>query len=644
MKSLILPSVLMLASSVSWSKAPPQNHKALTSLMQEVRDPYFDSIKRQKYLQFTQTHMQTMMGKELGVAPAKLSGAFLQNQNHMAKLWEPNWIALQTEFYATLHQEVLHQRWTARTKTKKVTDYGKNIAQAMVLHLGKYSGVKEGHLYGRWNNLEVNKNGKTVNHRIPSFIFAPDTQGLISLDPHTGYQALMPKDAEETMSNPSLNTMKKRSGLKSVDDLQEIAELVQLNHRIYIRAVANSAKTVASVHYLTGEYNISQAEGKVSNFVEEYCEGCSSKEKKDYKAAAISYVKNTRSEFSQIYTAKSIVSTFCSDLKQNGYTFEDKYEFENKPPVNDNIRIRQQIPAAVIDNTRVDMSHVLAAVKMGRLSAIRKTVAEHDLGVLFLTHALSRLENNNVSATWLGCTKDSEERDSKRIKLAISEASGKVEEYIKLINTKIRNSTFSVRAATETLEYFSQTNVSATAEAVMTFPQGISLVVESVYNLDRDVKRRKRVDTAVAWGGTVIGVALAVTGIGAPEGAAVLIAVAAMTKGAVWGSYYMYRSHQEKAFYKELSSAKAGLGNNFYLDGHITDHYRDYRDMRISYITEFAQAAIQFAKIHKMAVVRTEGNVPKAHGLIKKTLQKAKVIGEEVGQDQIAQMIVSAAF
>lgn len=644
MKSLILPSVLMLASSVSWAKAPPQNHKALTSLMQEVRDPIYDSAKRQKYLQFTQTHMQNMMGKDLGVPAANLSKKFIDDANSMNKLWEPHWIALQTEFYATLHQEVLHQRWTERTKTKKVTDYGKNIAQAMVLHLGKYSGVKEGHLYGRWNNLEINKNGKSTNHRIPSFVFAKNTQALIGLDPHTGYQALMPKEKDETITNPSLSTMKKRSGLKSVDDLQEIAELVQLNHRIYIRAVANSAKTVASVHYLTGEFNISQTEGKVSNFVEEYCEGCSAKEKKDYKAAALSYVKNTRNELSQIYNAKSIVSTFCSDLKQSGYTFEEKVEFENKPSVRDNIRIREQRPAVVVDNTRVDMSHVLASLKMARLSAIRRTVAEHDLGVLFLTHSLSKLENNNVSATWLGCKKTTVELDVARVKAAINEASSKVEEYIKIINSKIRNSTFSVKTATETLEYFSQTNVSATAEAVMTFPQGISLVVESVYNLDRDVKRRKRVDTAVAWGGTVIGIALAVTGIGAPEGAAVLIAVAAMTKGAVWGSYYMYRSHQEKAFYKELSSAKSGLGNNFYLDGHIADHYKEYREMRLNYITEFAQAAIQFAKIHKMALVRTEGNVPRAHGLIKKTLQNAKVIGEEVGQDKIAQMIVSAAF
>lgn len=639
MKTLIFPSLLMLASSISWGKAPPQNHTSLTSLMQEVRDPYFDSAKRKQYLQFAQTNMQTILAQELGTTPANLSKKFIENPKHMDKLWEPNWIALQTEFYATLHQEVLFQRWSSRTKNKKVTDYGKNIADAMILHLGKYSGVKEGRLYSRWNNLSSDKAGKVTNHRIPYFIFAPDTQGMLALDAHTPYADFLPKEKDETMGNPSLNTLITGSGKKSPDDLQELAEVIQLNHRIYVRAVANSAKTVASVHYLTGEHSLAQTETKVASFIDSYCEGCSNKEKNDYKLAAMNYVKNTKNEFSQSYTTKTIVQTFCKDLKSNGYTFPEKPDFTKKP-----LDIYER-PTVAIDNTRVDQSRIHGQLALVRLSAIRKTVAEHDLGVLFLTKALSNIgAKEDVSGTWLGCSADSEASDILRVKVAIGEARSKVEEYISLINSKIRSSAMTVKAATETLEYFTQTNVSATSEAVMTFPQGINLVIDSVLNLDGDVKRRKRVDTVVAWGGTIIGVGLAITGIGAPEGAAVLIAVAAMTKGAVWGSYYMYRSHQEKAFYKEITSAKSGLGNNFYLDGNLSQHYQDYREMRINYITEFGQAAVQFLKIHQLALGQTGGNVPKAHGLIKKTFQRAKVVGEEVGQDQIAQILVSMSI
>ena len=639
MKSLIIPSLLMLASSISWGKAPPPNHASLTSLMQEVRDPYFDSAKRKEYLQFTQTHMQSILAKELGTTPTHLSKKFVENKAHMDKLWEPNWIQLQTEFYATLHQEILFQRWSTRTKNKKVTDYGKNIHQAMILHLGKYSGVKEGRLYSRWNTLSTNKAGKVTDHRIPYFIFAPDTNGLLALDAHTHYADILPKDKEETLGNPSLNTLIKESGKKSADDLQELAEVIQLNHRIYVRAVANSAKTVASVSYLTGEYTLAQTESKVASFVDSFCEGCSKKEKGDYKLAALNYVKATKKELLQNYNPKLIVQTFCTELKSNGYTFPEKPDLTKKP-----LDIYER-PTVAIDNTRVDMSKIRGQIALARLSALRKTVAEHDLGVLFLTNALSNMSSReDVSGTWLGCKPESESSDIFRVRAAVGEARAKVEEYITLINTKIKNSPLTVKAATETLEYFTQTNVSATSEAVMTFPQGINLVIDSVLSLDGDVKRRKRVDTAVAWGGTIIGVGLAITGIGAPEGAAVLIAVASMTKGAIWGSYYMYRSQQEKAFYKEISAAKSGLGNNFYLDTNLSQHYDDYRKMRLNYITEFGQAAVQFVKIHQMALVQTSGSVPQAHGLLKKTFQKARVASEEVGQDQIAQILVSVSF
>ena len=359
----------------------------------------------------------------------------------------------------------------------------------------------------------------------------------------------------------------------------------------------------------------------------------------------MTYVKNTKNEFTQSYTPKTILSTFCADLKSNGYTFEEKLELPKKPSINDNIRVRQQIPAAVVDNTRVDMSNLRGLIQLSRLSALRKAVSEHDLGVLFLTKALSNLSTKeDVFGTWLSCKPEWESSDIMRIKAAIGEARSKVEEYITLINKKIAASTTHYGTAIETLEYFSQTNVSATSEAVMTFPQGINLVIDSVLNLDRDVKRRKRVDTAVAWGGTIVGVGLAITGIGAPEGAAVLLAVAAMTKGAVWGSYYLYRSKQEQAFYKELSSAKAGIGINFYLDGNLSQHYNDYREMRISYITEFGQAAFQFVKIHKLALVQSKGDVVKAHGLIKRTMQQARAVSEEVGQDKMAQILVSVTF
>jgi hypothetical protein len=163
-----------------------------------------------------------------------------------------------------------------------------------------------------------------------------------------------------------------------------------------------------------------------------------------------------------------------------------------------------------------------------------------------------------------------------------------------------------------------------------------------VLELDKDVKRRKRIDKAVAWGGVVIGVALVVSGIGAPEGVAVLLTVASMTKGAISGAYHLARSQQEKKFHKELSIARAGLGTSFYLDGNLSQHYSEYRDLRTQYLVDFAGAIYSFGKIHYAAISKVGGDVPKAHGLIKGTMQKCKVVGKDMTQEEITGAILGA--
>jgi hypothetical protein len=297
MKTFVFISFMVLASSISFAKAPPTNQKSLTSLMQEVRDPFFNGANRKQQLEFTQTKMKSILAKELKTTPDKLAQKFIEDKTKMDVLWTSPWIELQTEFYTTLHQETLYHRWIKKTKNKKITDYGNSIADAMILHLGKYSGIKEGRLYNRWNNVGLNKKNIKTKHKIPSFIFASNLNDLLSAEDHLSYKDLLPNEKEESLSNPSLSTLKKYSYKKSADDLQELSEVIQLNHRIYQRAVANASKTVASVHYLTGEYTLSQTESKVANFIDNNCEGCSTREKEDFKKAAIIYVKNIKAEF-----------------------------------------------------------------------------------------------------------------------------------------------------------------------------------------------------------------------------------------------------------------------------------------------------------------------------------------------------------
>jgi hypothetical protein len=157
------------------------------------------------------------------------------------------------------------------------------------------------------------------------------------------------------------------------------------------------------------------------------------------------------------------------------------------------------------------------------------------------------------------------------------------------------------------------------------------------------VKRRKRIDKAVAWGGTIVGVALTISGIGAPEGVALLLTVAAMTKGAISGAYNLYRSQQEKEFHKEMMNAKRGLGNNFYLDGNMATHYNEYRSLRVAYILDFAGAILSFAKIHKMALSKNGGNLTKTHSFLQKCMKTLKDTGKDVVEGELAEVVLNAA-
>lgn len=639
MRTYLLPLIIGLMALAAEAKSIPKTHQSLTNLMVEVRDPFFNSAQRTKYLQVAQTDMKKKMARELGTNTDNLAKTFITNPDSQDILWAIPWNNLLTEFYTTLHQETLYRRWKAKTEGKKITDYGKVLSDSMIFHLGKYSGVKEGRVYNRWHNVALTQNGKKKNFRVPFFVFAPNTETMLSLDAHTAYENLFPKADQETSINPSLATFLRNAPDKTREEYQELAEKIQLNQRIYIRAVANAAKTVASVHYLTGEYTLSQTENKVASFLAGFCDGCSSKEKKDYQNAAITYITKTKKELSREYAnAGAVAQSFCHDLRSNGYMFE-----EPKKETTD-LNLRHPY-VAVQDNTRVDMTQIHMKVMMYKLEALQKTIYEHDLGVLFLTNSLSQLSaQHQPMGSVLQCRPETLAGDTAVIKRAIIEARQNVEKYISHVNSKVQNSIRSIKSVTETLEYFTQTNVSATSEAVMMFPQGIPHVVSSMYELDRDVKRRKRTDKIVAWGGTIVGVALTISGIGAPEGVALLLTVAAITKGVASGTYNLYRSQQEKAFHRELQIAMTGLGKNFYLNGNLQKHYEDYRNLRISYIVDFAGSVMSFAKLHKIALSKGGGDVTKSQSLLKKAMERLKAVGEDIGEGEVVDKLAEAMF
>lgn len=629
-----LSFLVIFSSFTALAKPLGPTLESMTSLMQEVRDPYFDSAKRKQYLSLAQTFMQKKLAAELTTAPQNLASKFLDSPSASDVFKGTGWKELQSEFYTSLHQEILYQRWQQRLQKKKVTPYGKNIADSMVFHLSKYSGVKEDRYYNRWHSVTRSKNGKSIVSKVPLFVFAPDFQTLTSLDAHVPFEYLLTKESKESIGNPSLSTLRKKTGEKSRDESQELAEKIQLNHRIYLRAVANMAKTVASVHYLTGEYTVQETESKVRGFLSDFCESCSDAEKTEYFQAAMAYTKNTRKELAMDYSASKVVTSFCKDLVRNGYLFAEKQLPTLKPS-----------PVVVSDNTRVDRTGIDGRIAVMNFEAMQKTVAEHDLGVLFLTQALSRMSGNGSAVTTnLSCETTSLEKDIALVKTSIIEGSKNVEQYLTRINQKIREEDYTLKNVNDLLEYFAQTNVSATSEALMYFPEGINHVVDAVLEIDSDVKRRKRTDKVVSWGGTIVGIGLTITGIGAPEGVALLLTMAGMAKTITSGAYYLHRSKQEKAFYRELLTAKKGTGTQFYLNKNLMQHYTEYRSLKTSYLVEFSATASKFTKIYQVGLEKTGGDVVKTHTLLAKIFNHAKKVSVDVTTDWMIREIIAASI
>lgn len=595
-------------------------HQSLTDLLSEIRDPMFRAQKRIEYLEFSRRMMTKKLADELQVSQNELNLAFVKNPLNGNKVLQDPWIDLQTEFYTTLHQENFRQRWLGLQNLVKFTDYGKGITNTMMAHWAEYSPVKENRFYARWSKFGIKTGTKTRQFNIPYFLMSSDIKQLISMEAHTPY--------DELFEGQALQNFLKSTNGQTRTQRQELAEKMHLNQKIYIRAVANSAKTIASLHYLTGEMNRVQSERKVISFLEGFCDGCSQKEKREYAAAAMSYVDLMKKSITTSSLGE-VVTNFCSGLRKNNYYW--------------NIDKVKPTPAEIlVDNTRVVDYYVYHKLKNKNKDAIAKTILSQDLGILFLTSAINYLDKTQEPvATKLGCTAQSSSKDANTIKASIDEAETNVETYIVRLNQKLLASRYKLKNSSELVEYFVQTNQTASVEAISSFPQGIGWVLKSIAELEQDVSRRKKTDKIVAWGGTILGIGLTLTGFGAPEGIAILCSTAGVIKGVASGSYLLVRAKQEKKFIQEMKIAKNGsAGLN---EANLKMHYGDYKDLKVGYIKEFAGSAISFGNMYRESLKITK-DVAKTHSIIKRVIETAKTSGKDEAIGKVQEMVIELAM
>lgn len=616
MKPILL--ILLAITLPVWGKS---THESLTAVLEEIRDPVFNSADRKGILNFSRLMMVRKLAAEMGVTEAELNLAFVKNPTKAELLLRDPWYDLQTQFYTTLHLENYHSRWIALQKLHKFTAYGLSLHNTMMAHWGRYSPVNEGRFYNRWAKIGIKTAGVTRNFNVPYFLMSPNTMELIQMEAHTPYSEIFENKTTQA------NFLKNTTALTRLQK-QELAEKLEFNRRIYIRAVANSAKTIASIRYLTGESNRHQTESKIASFLDGFCNNCTVSEKKEYKKAAMTYVDNMKNAMA-VTTVPALTQSFCKSLKQNSYHW--------------NVDKLKPTPIEIaLDQTKLINYYLIHKLKNKNRDAIARTVVSHDMGILFLTGAINVLDKmQEPIGTKLGCVPGTNARDISFVRASIEEAETNIESYVVRINRKLKESRYSIANVTDTLEYFIQTNQTASIEAAATFPQGIGYVLKSIVELDRDVKRRKTTDAVVTWGGTILGVGLTLTGIGAPEGVAVLVATAGIVKGLSAGSYFLVRSQQEKQFARELRLAKNGASG--LSDANFRMHYKEYKSLKVSYIKEFAGTAISFMTLHRLALRQT-GDIAKANTVLKRVIETAKTTGKEEALGKLQEMVIQVAI
>lgn len=592
----------LLISADSFASNDFNSFSSISDLLYSVRDPVFNSRQRVEILELSRKKMVQKLVKDTGVTSSNaLNLAFVKNPLHTTLLYSEPWFDVQTEFYSTVHKENFHRRWLDLQKLVYFTEYGKGLYQTMMGHWGNYSPTKEGRYYARWSKISVKTGNNSRQFNIPFFLMSENINDLLKMEHHEPYKDLIPSN--------EINQFYQRTNTYTGLQRQELAEKSVLNHKIYLRTIANGAKTIGSIYYLTGVKNITQTTSKITTFIDKFCIDCSANEKNEYKMAAIRYIEGQKKNLTP-YTPETLVKNFCRELIKNNYHWNVD-------------RLKPTPFEILLDQTALINYYIIHKLKEKNREAIAKTILAQDLGVLFLTNSINLLDKNQEPlGTKLNCDPKNIKQDSIYVVGAIEEAQLNVEAYISRVNKKIVSSKFNLQGTNSTLEYFVQTNQAATIEAASSFPQGIGWILKSIAELDQDVSLRKKTDAIVSWGGAIVGIGLTITGIGAPEGVAVLITSIGVVKGIGTGTYFFVRSEAEKEFAKEIRFVKQGSG--IVNEDNLKYHFDNYKKLKITYIKDFGASAVSFITIHRFALQASGGDIAKSHNILTKAIDVVK--------------------
>lgn len=596
----------------------PPLHDSLSDLLTEIRDPVFSTAQRRSILEFARGSMRAQLARELGARPSELNLEFMKNPLRASHLVKDPWVDVQTQFYTTLHQETFSLRWQGLQRLVKFSPYGKSITATIQGHWATYSPTQEGRFYIRWNKMSVKQSSRNFAFKLPYFLLSDQIDELLSTEAHA--------PVNELLGAPEYATFEVKAAGLSAEKKQELAEKMILVRETYKRAIAGAAKTLASVYFLTGIGDEKLTTAKVANFLDT-CPLCSTGEKRDILKAALIYVKNIRPTMPP-QTPETLTRNFCSSLRKNNYYW--------------NVDKLKPTPAEILLGNTLALAryYTIHKLKEKNHQAIARTILEQNFGILFLTSAINVLDSSQeVVGTRLACLPSTLSQDTGHILAAVSEAEQNIRTYAQRITNEVTKSAYKLEASTRAVEYFVQTNQAAVAEAMSYFPQGIGWTLKAIAELDQDIGRRRKMDKIITWGGTIIGIGLTLSGIGAPEGVAILVATAGVVKGVATGTYFLVRSGQEKQFNREMRLAQKGSA--VLSEENLQTHYRDFKKLKLSYIKEYSGTALSFASLYKIAMKRT-GDLKKAHDLVKGAMEGAKEIGKDQALDKIHELVVEA--
>ncbi len=239
------------------------------------------------------------------------------------------------------------------------------------------------------------------------------------------------------------------------------------------------------------------------------------------------------------------------------------------------------------------------------------------------------------------------------VKSAVKEAQSQVQKHVTLLNEQVMSNANYNRANSGTMDDLREmfkTNPVAVGQTLLKHPEQAKYACSLINRIQSQDETSDNINTAVVWGGAIVGPALALTGVGALAEGSAAIAYSILSSsaaigiaGGTYSALSAYNSHQE---YEALQSSFFAKNGDFKTKDEADQAYRNYEDAKLCAVVNYAFSAIDvgelFALPFAVKMVNRSKSLDNLAKLMKNPVTKRLV--DKVGPTNAAKILkVTAA-